>query len=471
MPGVNVFLQDAPGQVSIESDTGTWFATGLTDRGPVVPTAIRSLSQFVSVFGDRQTYSVLYDCVQNFFNDGGNVVVISRVVGPSASSGTHNLLDTNSATSLVVTAIGPGAWSANYKVGVFAGSVGGTFVIRVSDSANATLEDSGNLVDQASAIAWSQNSSYIRITLGSTALVPIAAALAALSAGTDDRSNVTDAHWLIAQDKFTDDYGPGQVSQPGRTTTTAYGQIIDHCEALNRVGILDEPNSGSSSSLISAISTEDSRFAAAFGPWVVVPGLTAGTTRTIPPSGMVAGLIARNDPLSGPNRPSAGNAGVSRYAIGVSQPAFDKTTRETLNDAGVNLIRAFGTTVKVYGWRSLVDPTNDIGWIDFGNGRLYMTLTAELNAVGENWVFAEIDGQDGSTIGGFHGDLAGVCLNHFNDGELFGATTDEAFSVDTGHAVNTLSSIAQLQLNAIVGVRMATMAEDVNIAISKQSIV
>lgn len=469
-PGTNVVLQDAPGQVSIDTDTGTWFASGLTDRGPVVPTLIKSLNQFVAVFGDRVSYSVLYDVVQNFFEEGGNTVVISRIVGPSASSGTHNLLDNVSATSLTATAIGPGSWSSSYKVAVAAGSVGGTFVVQVTDSTGNVLEDSGNCADQATAIAWSQNSAYIRLTLGASALVPVTAAAAALSAGTDDRASITDTQWLNALALITDDFGPGQVSQPGRTTTTAYDQIITHAEAHNRVGVLDLPNSGSASTLESAISTESSRFAAAYGPWVVVPGLTANTTRTIPPSGMVAGLIARNDPLYGPNRPSAGNVGISRYAVAVSQAAFDDTTRTALNDAGVNLIRLRGSSVKVYGWRSLTDPINDKNWIDFGNGRLYMALSAELDAAGENFEFDEIDGQNGTTISSFHTALAGICLEHFIRGELFGDTADEAFTVDTGPAVNTIPRIQNLELHAIVSVKMAPFAEFVQIAVAKTPI-
>ncbi len=469
-PGVNVLLQDAPGQVSVETDTGAWFASGLTDRGPTTPTAIRSLSQFVSVFGVRQTYSLLYDAVESFFQEGGAVVYISRVVGPSATSGTHNLLDTNSATSLVVTAIGPGAWSANYKVAVVAGTVGGTFAIHITDSSNNVLEDSGNLADQQSAINWSQNSSYVRITLGSTALVPVTASGVALSAGTDDRASITDTQWLNALALITDDFGPGQVSQPGRTTTTAYDQVIAHATSHNRVAVLDLPDSGSAGTLESAISTETSRFGAAFGPWIIVPGITSGTTRTVPPSGMVAGMIARNDVLFGPNKPSAGNAGVSRFATGVSQTPWDDTTRQALNDAGCNIIRPVGQSVKVYGWRSLTDPINDQSWIDFGNARLYMSLNAEFKAGAENFMFDEIDGQDGQTIGGFHDMLGSICLDHYTRGELFGNTPGEAFVVDTGHSVNTLVTIAALELHAVVSVKMAPFAEYIQIIVAKQPI-
>lgn len=469
-PGVVVELQDTPGQVSVPTDTGTWFALGLTDRGTIAPQRIKSLNQFVQIFGDRQTYSVLYDAVELFFREGGDTVVIGRVVGPGATTGFKNLLDAGAGISLVVTALGPGAWSANYKVAVVAGTVGGTFAIHITDAANNVLEDSGNLVDQASAVAWSQNSQYVRITLGATALVPAVVAPAALSAGTDDRAAITDTQWANELALLTDEFGPGQVSEPGRTTTTAYDQIIAHCEAHNRVAILDLPNSGTSGTLISAISTENSRFGAAFGPWILVPGLVVATTRTVPPSALVAGLIARNDPVYGPNRPSAGIVGESRFAVGVSQTGWDDATRETLNDAGVNVVRNMSGTVKVYGWRSLTDPINDQDWVDFGNARLFMSLSAEFDVIGENFVFDEIDGQNGSTIGAFHDSLAGACLRHYNTGELFGDTADDAFSVDTGPSVNTIATIQQLELHALVRVRMAPFAELVVIEVVKQAI-
>ena len=74
-------------------------------------------------------------------------------------------------------------------------------------------------------------------------------ALAALSAGNDDRANIVDAQWATALAAFAPGLGPGQVSAPGRTTSVAYNQIKTHVEANNRVGILDLPDTPSNTTL------------------------------------------------------------------------------------------------------------------------------------------------------------------------------------------------------------------------------
>jgi phage tail sheath protein FI len=469
-PGVVVKLSEIPSQQALASDTGQWFTSGLADRGPVVPTPIMSQNQFVDVFGDRQTYSPLYDAVEVFFREGGESAIITRIVGPAATTGFKNLVDNAAAVSLVANAIGPGAWSANYKVAVLTGTDPGTFIIQVTDINNVVLEDSGNLPSQNAAYAWALNSSYIRIALGASALNPAPAAAAVLSAGNDDRNNITDAQWQAALDKLTTDFGIGQVSQPGRTSSTAYGQLLAHAASYSRCALLDLVDSSNPATLISSVSTLNSRVSAAYGPWVVVPGLTVGTNRVVPPCSLVAGLIARNDPVNGPNSPAAGNDGISRFAVGVSQPGYKDVDRESLNNAGCNIIRYMSGTVKVYGWRSLADPVSDSSWLDFGNGRLYMGLVSELNNVGENFMFDEIDGQDGQTIGAFHDSLVAVMLGHYNNGELFGNTAEDAFTVDTGHQVNTPETIANLELHAIVNVKMAPFAEYIEILVVKQRI-
>lgn len=468
-PGVDVSLLETPGSVvTIPTDTSTWFVAGLTDRGPVAPLLVLSLDDFVNKFGDRQAYSVLYDSLQMYFREGGNKVYMSRVVGPAATQGTLNLLDGSAAISLVATANGPGAWSNLYKVAVVAGGAAGSFVVRVTDVSNNVIEDSGDLLDTNSAVTWSQSSKYIRLTLGASANDPAVLAPTLLSAGNDDRNNITDAQWSAALAKFAPDLGPGQVSAPGRTSTTGHSQLIDHAEHNNRVALLDLVDSSSSSTLIANIAT--SRFAAAFAPWIQIPGLVTGSVRTVPPSGMIAGLLSRNDPGLGSNHAAAGRFGLSGYGIGLSQAAWDDSTRQTLNNSGVNVIRQLQGTVTVFGWRSTTNAVSDPNWIDFGNARQFIKLSAELNQVGQNFLFDDIDGQQGNTVGGFHDALAGVLLAHYTAGELFGATAEEAFSVDTGPGVNTLASIQRLELHAICYVKMSLFAEHVVIQVVKRSI-
>ena len=468
-PGVDVGILETPGSVvSQPIDTGTAFWTGLTERGALGAHPVYSLDDFVTKYGQRVSYGTLYDSAQAFFREGGNKVYISRVVGPTPTSGFKNLPDAGAVTSLVATAVGPGDWSGTIKVAVLTGTVGGTFIIQVTDASNNVLEDSGNLEDQNSAILWSQSSGYIRLTLGASANDPAVLAPVVLSTGTDDRNNITDTQWANALAMFTTDLGPGQVSAPGRTTTTAHQQLIAHVEANDRVALLDLTDSNSVATLSS--NADNSRFAAAFAPWVQVPGLVAGSVRVIPASAVIAGMIARNDPGLGTNHPAAGRFGASNYAIGVSQNPFTDAQRDQLNNAGVNVIRVLAGTVTNYGWRSTTDPTSDSNWIDFGNARLFMKLTAELNQVGQNWLFEEIDGQNGRTIGGFHDSLVSVLLRHYNMGELFGDTADAAFQVDTGTSVNTLETIANMELHAICYVKMSPFAEYVEIRIVKRAV-
>lgn len=470
-PGVDVTLLDTPGSVSLPTDTGTAFAVGLCDRGPADETLlIQSLNDFVTKYGDRQAYSVLYDWVDEFFREGGNRVYIGRVVGPGATVGFLNLLDGAAAISLVAHAKGPGAYSADYKVQVLAGNAPGSYQLQVLDADNNVLENSGDLLDQPSAELWSTYSSYIDITIGAAADNPAVAAAAALSAGNDDRANITDAQWAAALALFTSDLGPGQVTEPGRTSATAYGQLIAHVEANNRVAILDGADTPTEATLLAAAGAQQSRFAAYFAPWVRIPGVVSGTTRSVPPSALVCGKIAANDPALGVNRPSAGNAGISNYATGLSQPAWDDATREALNAGGVNVIRMYPSGVRIYGWRSLADPVADVNWLPFSNARLFMQIQAELNSGAENYVFAEVDGLNGETLSGFHDMIAGVGMAHFQARELFGDTADQAFNVDTSAAVNTPQTLQNLELHGVLQVRMAPFAEWVDIQVVKRAL-
>lgn len=467
-PGVDVTLLNVPGTISVPTDSGVWFVAGLTERGPTAAQEIVSLNDYANTYGTRQSYSVLYDALEVYFREGGDTVWIARVVGPAATIGGLNLLDAGAAIALVVKANGPGAWSASYKVQVVAGSTAGTFVIRVLDgTTSAVLEDSGDQPTNDAAVAWSNYSNYIRLTLGASALPPAPAAAAALAAGNDDRNNATDAQWQAALDSFASTLGPGQVSQPGRTTTVAFNQLTGHAETHNRVALLDLPNVPTAATLISV--AVKSRFAAKFAPWVVIPGITYGTIRTVPPCALVAGLCGRNDASFGANTPSAGNNGISVFATDISQPDWSDTDRAALNNAGCNVIRRY-LGIRVYGWRSCADPVADKNWLPFNNSRLFIRLTAELNESGENYVFSEIDGPNGHAISGLHGACASVLMQHFNAGELYGDEPDDAFIIDTSENVNTPETIANLELHAACYVRMAPFAEWVQIQISKRPV-
>jgi hypothetical protein len=445
-----------------------WFVAGLTDKGLLIPQVVESMADFERIYGLRQSYSLLYDALDLYFHEGGRRAIVSRVVGPAAATAFKNLLDGVAAISLVVTALGPGAFGNSFKVAVLTPLVAG-YRIQVQDNAGVPLETSPDLADQAAAVNWAKNSSYVRIAVGASALNPSVVAGANLATGNDDRANIVDAQWLTALTLFSNDLGPGQVSMPGRTTDTAHQQLMAHADANNRVAILDLPDTVTAATLLTSVSTARGSLGkkgAAFAPWVIAPGVVSGTFRTIPPSGLVAARCTQVDAEFNPNVPAAGTLGQAQFATDLSQIAWDGPTRNNLNLGGVNVIRNMFGAPRIYGWRSMVDPVAEPSWINFGNSRLFMAIAAEANNIAETYVLKEIDGQ-GIVISAFGGALKGMLIPYFNEGALYGDTPDEAFFVDVGTQVNTPTRIANNELRAVISLRMSPFAELVTLEIVK----
>lgn len=472
-PAVDVVLRSTPVPRSAPTDTGTSFVTGLTDKGPAnVPTLVRSMADFERIFGLRQSYSLLYDSLDIYFREGGSEAYVSRIVGPAATTGFLNLLDAGAAVSLVASALGPGANSNTISVGVRAGSAAGTYVLYVVVG-GVEVETSGDLVDQNAGVLWAKNSQYIRVALGAAADNPAVAAAAALSAGNDDRAAITDTQRQAAVDAFTKDLGPGAVWEPGNSTDTAHTRLLAHAAANWRWALLDPPNSRTVATLqasATAARAGNQRFGAMFAPWLVSPGVVSGTTRSIPPSAVVAGILARNDAADfGPSDPAAGDNGISFTAIDLTQTAFTDAERNTLTNSSINTIRLMFGSARVFGWRSLTDPIADSDWVDFGHARLYGAIASRGYVIGQSYEFDTIDGQ-GRKLSEFAKDLKGMLMTYYQVGDLYGATPAEAFNVDVGPAVNTPLTLAANEMHAVLTVKMSPFAEYVRIEIVKRPI-
>lgn len=474
-PGTSVISQALPTPRSAPTDTGVWFVAGLTDAGPLTPQPVRNMADYARIYGARVSYGILYDALDTFFNEGGNLAYVARVVGPSAIVATRNLLDSGAGISLVAKAKGPGAGSDathgnSLKVQVLAGVVSG-YRIQVLDSANNVLELSGDLTTQQDAVNWSVYSNYIDITIGATALAPAVAAAAALATGTDDRSNIVDANWLTALNMFGQNLGPGQVSAPGRTTDNGHVQLVAHAAANNRFALLDLPDTATSATLqASAVAARaNGQYGAAFQPWVQAPGLVSGTVRTVPPSAFIAAICARSDAVTqNPNNAAAGDNGQAQWITGLSQTVFDNdpSARQTLMNSSVNTIRNMLGGVRNYGFRTLVDPVATPTWINAANARLNMAITAKAQVIAESFVFDQIDGT-GLTIGHFNGQLVAMMQDFYALGAVYGITPNDAFFVDTGPSINTALTIAAQELHAVINAKMSPMAEFVQIAVVK----
>jgi hypothetical protein len=275
-----------------------------------------------------------------------------------------------------------------------------------------------------------------------------------------------------ALDALTKDLGPGQVfiADPGIASVLENQQaLLDHCQACNRVALLT-PLDGDATSLLAAATAlkgyDTARYGALFAPQAVIPGIAGGTSRTVPYSAIEAGIIGRNDAFANPNVASAGDLGQAVYATDLTTRYTDQEYAD-LNAGGVDLAKLVYGGVRTYGYRTVVDPQgSDSDWLELGWARLNMAIVADAAAVGEHYVFSQIDGR-GRTISAFGAGLSAMLVPFYEAGALYGDTADDAFQVNVGPSVNTPTTIANGELHAVLAVRMSPFAEWVVIEIVK----
>ena len=466
-PGVEVAVRDAAPPRSAPQGIDAWFVTGISEQGPDTPYLVRGFSEFQSRFGARLANSLLYDSLEAFFREGGTRAYVSRVLGPTPVKAFVVLLDGSAGQVLRVEALDYGSY-ANALNAVVA-IAGSDFTITITHDTLGTLETSPTLADKQAAIDWSASSSYVRITSAGASVLDPAAGTFSLATGTDDSGNATETQWTTALGRFTSDLGAGQVSAPGRTTSAAQIALLAHAAAQNRVALVDPVNGADRATLVAAAaalrSDANARYGAMFAPWAQIPGIVAGTLRTVPYSAIQAGLMARQVRA---NEPAAGFNGRAQYAVGVVT-SFTDADRETLNTGGVNIARMLNGGVTTYGYRTLVSPTGLPGWLSLGGTRLIMEATSKFEAIGEQYAFAQIDGE-GRVFQRLAGQLTGVCIQYYEESQLYGATPQDAFLVDTGDAVNTSTTIANGDIRAVVYLKVSPFAELVRMEIVKKQI-
>lgn len=478
-PGVNVEGRDTTTSRTQPIDTGQAFTAVVSQRGPTGVNKVTSWSQFLLDYGDRTNTNAMYwDAAQLYFQHGGKILYVTRLDGPAAAVATINIDDVTVGTpfSLVASAVGTGTWynSLNIVVEVDPGNAAARRV-RVTHDTDPSISESSLYYDnQLDLRDWSLSSRYIRLAIGGSALMP-APATYSLAGGLDDAAGVINATKAAALLLFPPELGPGNVNVPGAVSSADWLTIQNHADDTQRSAILEFPDTADESTLTTLAGTARSlgRVGAGFAGWLVVPNV-GGRNKVVPPGLAICGKIAAHDALFdgfGQNKPVAGvKRGVLQRALAVSQDFGDADKRTRLNDAGVNLIRMIQGGVTIYGWRSLANPTSDVGWRNFGHRRLQTALFARITALMEPYVFEEIDGE-GHLFGEVRGQIASrVLAPYYAKGSLFGATAQDAYKVDTDDPVNTPATIEDGQLNVAVTVVESEFAEEINVTVTKSTI-
>ncbi len=482
LPGVTYEERDAVGTSGPPLDTATAFIGGLAERGPVDrPVFITTPEQHEAIYGEDFAPGYLSDAARILPAESAAGYWAIRCVGEDAAVSTAKLTD-GSKDTLQVDAVDPGEWGDDIDVVTTVGGGNVTYTVKYRGT---TVEVSPALGTNAEAVAWAKASEYVRFTdLGGG---DPSAQEVSLAGGDDDRGSITDEDRAACLALFTKDLGPGQVLWPGATTTAMYEALLKHAKAHNRIALLDGADTHTVATLTGAAATlralggDLATFGGMFAPWAVVPGTAASTERTIPYSIIQAALIARRDlatvkaelGVGNPNEPAAGTheeAGVSRVATRLSQEPWTDAERETLNNAGVNVIREIHSSVVTYGYRTLTNPTTDDLNLRLNNRRIDMAILAAAQAIGEDFEFRDVDGR-GRVLNEFASQLIGRVLKPYTEiGALFDKPEGTAYSVDVGEQVNPVKQLAEGKVVAQIGAKRSPYAEQVKIVYTKEAL-
>jgi phage tail sheath protein FI len=253
----------------------------------------------------------------------------------------------------------------------------------------------------------------------------------------------------------------------------AQASIVAHCEKMeDRVAILDSARDIQNDNLV--LSADDTGiwrpaanpkgYGAFYFPWIEVadPLGDAGARVAVPPSGHLAGVYARSDTDRGVHKAPANE--VLLGALAVRYPV-SKILQGSLNPLGVNCIRAFDGTVKVYGARTLAsDPQGDPEWTYINVRRLVNFLRESIDQ-GTQWVVFEPNAPDlwskiRRNVGSF---LTGVWAT----GALLGMTADQAFFVRCDETTNPPETRDLGQVVTEIGVAIVRPAEFVVFRLSQ----
>ena len=278
--------------------------------------------------------------------------------------------------------------------------------------------------------------------------------------GVEGLEVLDDVTMLVVPDLMTP--MPGQTIE-ANTIKAVQSMMIAHCERLgDRLAILDPPPDLTPQEIGKwrmDIAGYDSSYAALYYPWIQVMDPVTNQPISIPPSGHIAGVWARNDATRGVHKAPANE--VVQGAIGLAYQTT-KGEQDTLNPNGVNVIRSFpGRGIRVWGARTV---TSDPSWRYINVRRLFNFVEKSIEG-GTQWVVFEPN--DRKLWARVRRDVSAFLRTVWRDGALFGSAPSEAFYVKCDDELNPPESRDMGRLIIEIGMAPVKPAEFVIFRISQ----
>ncbi|WP_405874611.1 MULTISPECIES: phage tail sheath family protein [unclassified Streptomyces] len=243
------------------------------------------------------------------------------------------------------------------------------------------------------------------------------------------------------------------------------------CEERRIFLLVDAPSTwvsvDSARAGLSAFDPVRGNHAGLYFPHIQLTDPLTGRLRAFPPSGAVAGVIARTDSERGVWKAPAGT---EAQLVGVHSLTVDLTDRETglLNPLGVNCLRTFPVTGPlVWGARTLEgSDALDSAWKYVPVRRLALHVEESLQR-GLQWVVFEPN--DESLWQQIRLSASSYLHTLFRQGAFKGSTPREAYFVKCDSETTTDEDVANGIVNVLVGIAPVRPAEFVVVKIQQTS--
>ncbi len=264
------------------------------------------------------------------------------------------------------------------------------------------------------------------------------------------------------------------VAAPGYSSFSDREGIQDalrtHAETRKayRFAVLDTRQGIIPTEALTDKSVVDSSFAAMYYPWVVVSNPLARPDNasipreiTLPPSGFICGIYARND-ISRSVAKSPGNEivrGALRFERSISH-----AEQELLNPRGVNCLRFFpGRGYRLWGSRT---ASSDPEWKYIGPRRYFLFLEHSIDR-STQWAVFENNGPQ--LWANVRQAVTSFLFAQWRSGNLLGSTPEEAFFVRCDRSTMTQNDLDNGRLICLIGVAVLKPAEFVIFRIGQKT--
>jgi phage tail sheath protein FI len=251
------------------------------------------------------------------------------------------------------------------------------------------------------------------------------------------------------------------VAAPGSTANYAMfrddanatiGLLLGHAERMRyRIAIIDSAQGQTISDVRKMRAKIASKWGALYFPWVKVLDPITRRVITLPPSGFVAGIYARNDVTRAVYKAPANE--VVTLALGFEM-MLSKSQQEVLNPEGINCFRFFeGRGMLLWGARTI---SPDPEW-KYVNLRRYFAYLEHSIDRGTQWAVFEPNGE--RLWANVRRSVEDFLLNEWQSGALLGDKPEKAFFVKCDRTTMTQNDLDNGRLVCLVGVAALTPAE------------